>query len=169
MLDNTYNASGLNFGILVSKIFPNIDDSIFLNNNGNNQNAVHNVITMEGTSFLDFKYVDGLTLNQILRCQDINFKSTIIFIAYNTMMLNTASIEKIDNITYNGVLYYIIISAGKSTENERIDEVIEKVMLNNYEKKDNDIKRIMRCFLERHRYGSKEKTDAKIKEYVKNY
>ena len=85
------------------------------------------------------------------------------------MMLNTASIEKIDNITYNGVLYYIIISADKNTENERIDEVIEKVMLNNYENKDNDIKRIMRCFLERHRYGSKEKTDAKIKEYVKNY
>jgi len=169
MLNNTYDASSLNFGILVSKDFPNIDDSIFLINNENNLNAVNNAITMEGTSFLDFKYVDGLTLNQILSCQNINFKSTIIFVAYNTMKLNTVSIEKIENNSYNYVLYYIIISTDNNRGNERIDEVIERVMLNNYKNKDNDIKRIMKCFLERHRYGSKEETDAKIKEYTKKY
>ena len=169
MLNNTYDASGIQFGILLSRKFPYFNDSIFLNDYGIiNQKAVFDVINMEGISILEFKYVDGLALNEINNGNNYIFKNTILFVVYNKILFNTASKELIENITDNNILYYIIISIDKSNENKRIDEIVEEVMLNNYHKQNEKVQRIMRCFLERHRYGSKEKTDAKIKEYLKN-
>ena len=169
MLNNTYDASGIQFGILLSRNFPYFNDSNFLNDYGINQAALFDVTNMGGISILEFKYVDGLSLNEIINGNNYIFKKTILFVAYNKILFNTASKELIENITDNNILYYIIISIDKSNENKRIDEIVEEVMLNNYHKKNEKEQRIMRCFLERYRYGSKEKTDAKIKEYVKNY
>ena len=82
MLDNTYDASGINFGILISTDFPSIDDQVFKKNDLEAiANQIDKICNNKNCNILDFSKIDGLTIDEILNHNRIQLKNTIIVIA----------------------------------------------------------------------------------------
>ena len=156
MLDNTYDAPGINFGILISTDFPHMDDQVFKKND---LEAIENQIKIfnnKNCNILDFSKIDGLTIDEILNHHTIQLKNTIIVIAYTEMSYTNIFNEKYNDIN---ILSKIIVNRNDLNKNTTIDEEVEKIM-NSYNSNNN---RIVNCFLERYRYGSKDEVDKVLK------
>jgi len=156
MLDNTYDAPGIKFGILISTDFPHMDDQVFKKND---LEAIENQIKIfnnKNCNILDFSKIDGLTIDEILNHNRIQLKNTIIVIAYTEMSYTNIFNEKYNDIN---ILSKIIVNRNDLNKNTTIDEEVEKIM-NSYNSNNN---RIFNCFLERYRYGSKDEVDKVLK------
>ena len=157
MLDNTYDAPGINFGILISTDFPSIDEQVFKKND---LEAIENQIKIfnnKNCNILDFSKIDGLTIDEILKHNRIQLKNTIIVIAYTEMSYTNRFNEKYNNIS---ILSKIIVNRNDLNKNTTIDKEVEKILMNSYNSNNS---RIVNCFLERYRYGSKDKVDKVLK------
>lgn len=58
------------------------------------------------------------------------------------------------------ILSEIIVNRNDLNKNTTIDKEVEKTLMNSYNSNNN---RIVNCFLERYRYGSKDKVDKVLK------
>ena len=65
--------------------------------------------------------------------------------------------EKYNDIS---ILSKIIVNRNDLNKNTNIDKEVEKILMNSYNSNNN---RIVNCFLERYRYGSKDKVDKVLK------
>ena len=63
--------------------------------------------------------------------------------------------EKYNDIS---ILSKIIVNRNDLNKNTTIDKEVEKIM-NSYNSNNRNVNRIFNCFLERYRYGSKDKVD----------
>ena len=66
------------------------------------------------------------------------------------------------NEKYNdiNILSKIIVNRNDLNKNTTIDKEVENILMNSYNSNNN---RIVNCFLERYRYGSKDKVDKVLK------
>ena len=158
MLDNTYDAPGINFGILISTDFPLIDDQVFKKNDLEAiENQINIICNNKSCYILDFSKIDGLTIDEILNHNKLQSKNTIIVIAYTEMSYTNTYNQKYIDIN---ILSKIIINRNDFNKNTTIDKEVEKTLMNSYNSNNN---RIVNCFLERYRYGSKDKVDKVLK------
>ena len=65
--------------------------------------------------------------------------------------------EKYNDIS---ILSKIIVNRNDLNKNTTIDKEVEKILMNSYNSNNS---RIVNCFLERYRYGSKDKVDKVLK------
>lgn len=159
MLDNTYDAPGIKFGILISTDFPSIDEQVFKKND---LEAIENQIKIfnnKNCNILDFSKIDGLTIDEILNHNKLQLKNTIIVVAYTEM--SYTDIYNKEYIDIN-ILSKILINRNDLNKNTTIDKEVEKTM-NSYNSNNRNDNRIINCFLERYRYGSKDEVDKVLK------
>ena len=158
MLDNTYDAPGINFGILISTDFPHMDDQVFKKNDLEaTENQIDNILNNKNFYIIDFSKIDGLTIDEILNHNKFQSKNAIIVIAYTEMSYTNRYNEKHKDIS---ILSEIIVNRNDLNKNTTIDKEVEKTLMNSYNSNNN---RIVNCFLERYRYGSKDKVDKVLK------
>ena len=158
MLDNTYDAPGINFGILISTDFPSMDDQVFKKNDLEAiDNQINIILNNKNFYIIDFSKIDGLTIDEILNHNKFQSKNAIIVIAYTEMSYTNRFNEKYNDIS---ILSKIIVNRNDLNKNTTIDKEVEKILMNSYNSNNN---RIVNCFLERYRYGSKDKVDKVLK------
>ena len=158
MLDNTYDAPGINFGILISTDFPSMDDQVFKKNDLEAiDNQINIILNNKNFYIIDFSKIDGLTIDEILNHNKLQSKNAIIVIAYTEMSYTNRFNEKYNDIS---ILSKIIVNRNDLNKNTTIDKEVEKILMNSYNSNNN---RIVNCFLERYRYGSKDKVDKVLK------
>ncbi len=154
MLDNTYDAPGINFGILISTDFQFIEDQVVKKNDLEAiKNQIDNILNNKNFYILDFSKIDGLTIDEILNHNKLQSKNAIIVIAYTEMSYTNIYNQKYIDIN---ILSKIIINRNDLNKNTTIDKEVEKTLMNSYNSNNS---RIVNCFLERYRYGSKDKVD----------
>ena len=163
MLENTYDASGINFGIIISKDLSKFDDNFIHGNSNEINDAVNRIRNNPSNYIIDFNNIDGLTVDEILDFKQIQMNNTIFVVAYSKIEYTDRN--KMDNMYYN-ILYNIIVPRTELNKDKPIDKVVEGIIKKVYSNSTEKDKRYMKCFLERYRFGSKEKTDEKIKEYI---
>ena len=163
MLENSYDVPGIKFGILLS---PDLNSNGRILKNSNNVRFVceimDEILSSKSTAIIDFSYVDGLTIGEVAEMNKANqAKDCIVFVVYSNM-------KEGEKVRYNYVYTYLFIDVNQKLCNIPIDKAIENhYMTTNYSEQDEKTKRIINCFLQRYNYGTKEKTDEKIKEYTK--
>ena len=163
MLENSYDVPGIKFGILLS---PDLHSNGRILKNSNNARFVDGIMdkifSSKSTAIIDFSYVDGLTIGEVSEMNKANqAENCIVFVVYSNM-------KEEGKVRYNYVYTYLFIDVNQKLCNIPIDKAIENhYMTTNYSEQDEETKRIINCFLQRYNYGTKERTDEKIKEYTK--
>ena len=183
MLENSYDASGIKFGVLVTAKYIPLRASRMLQYD-------------KDSRIIDFKNIDGLTISDLRETvQIIKRDSRIVLLFYNKSELEkgfhsepntvvkirqsrlepsfidevkTHETEKsywdgIQNINIKG---YVIIPCSENNLNKPIDELVEEILLEEYNDYSPEQKKYANCFLQRYRYGTKERTDEVIKQKV---
>ena len=159
MLENSYDVPGIKFGILLS---PDLHSNGRILKNSNNARFVceimDEIFSSKSTAIIDFSYVDGLTIGEVAEMNKANqAKDCIVFVAYSNM-------KEGEKVRYNYVYDYLFIDVNQKLYNIPIDKAIENhYMTTNYSEQDEKTNRIINCFLQRYNYGTKEKTDEKIR------
>ena len=162
MLENSYDASGIKFGIIMSMQFRNSFNE-FNNDEEKNNASIKKLLYGKNYQIIDFKEIDGLTIEEVLNLNDRQMPDTILFIMYSSVQYETSQ-----NVKLNDISNVEIIPIQKTDENKdkQIDEVIINDILKKYDSKDESYKRKVKCFLQRYKYQTKAKTDKIIKEKV---
>lgn len=164
MLIDSYDAQGIKFGIVKTDDFltNSYYNSVFNGNNNSKKNEVINeLISTNNGTIINFNEFDGLTTEEIRNAMGYSDNTPIIFVIYSSFETINLSGQK---NKYINILDRIII---RGVNDSLIDENIEAYMINNYQSFDKKQKKIANCFLQRYRYGTKEKTDEAIKQYIK--
>ena len=159
MLENSYDALGIRFGIIISPTLRK--ESKKIKNNIINSEQLINMLSPENTRIIDFDNIDGLTIGQVYDASKENqAEKTIVFATYHRLDLGngqgTTTIQSL-----------MLISVKEELCDKPIDEAIEYDYITRYPNASEKEKKQIRCFLQRYRYGTKEKTDEKLKEYKK--
>ena len=162
MLENSYDVPGIKFGILLS---PDLHSNGRILKNSNNARFVHGIMdkifSSKSMAIIDFSYVDGLTIGEVSEMNKANqAENCIVFVVYSNM-------KEEGKVRFNYVYDYLFIDVNQKLCNIPIDKAIENHYMTNYSEQDEQTKKIVNCFLQRYRYGTKERTDEKIKEYTK--
>lgn len=127
---------------------------IFKENNLELIEKVANEIFSHNNTIIDFSAFDGLTIEEVYKIMGYSYDIPIIFVIYNSFESINSFNQK---ITYNGILYKLIIRGFKDKDN-LIDEEVEETIIKNYQSFNKATKKHVNCFLQRYRYGTKEKT-----------
>lgn len=164
MLIDSYDATGIKFGILMTDGFlTDYYDYVFKGEDLDKINEAANELILNNKAIIDFNEFDGLTTEEVYKIMKYSHNTPLIFVVYS-------GFETIDSLNQrnvcNGILYKYIIR-GVKYKDSLIDEDIEEIMVKNYQSYDRNEKRLVNCFLQRYRYGTKEKTDEAIKRYIK--
>ena len=163
MLENSYDASGIKFGMLFSPTLPGSGDEILKENLGGKSETIEK-ICVDGSNFIEFSNFDGLTPTDALNiCPTLQSDKVLILVVYNSMKLPNCNGGE-DN--YIRVVDWIPIIVNDRTCNVPIDQYIVNHYLRNYSKLGCEGKKQARCFLQRYKYGTKEWTDEILKEKV---
>ena len=158
MFENSYDVPGLKFGVVVSPVLRNVKMSE--KDSKSRDKLIEEIFQSRHYCVTDFKDVDGLTIDDILRtfpeCQTTD---TVLFIIYNSL-----NVDNSDNIKSRALSYYLFI--GSDDKNISIDKIIEKYFLKNYNQGNDNWKKMIKCFLQRYNYRCKSRVDQVIKEKV---
>lgn len=156
MLENSYDASGVKFGLVCSPDFPNFSLKDLVK-------SMAQAFKGENAYIIDFEAIDGLTVNEILGGSRLQSKDAIIICAYSHIEYeDVCGKRNAYNAIYN---YYIVLEM--IYKDMPIDQAIESIMLNQYSTADDNRRKYARCFLERYRYGTKEKVDEQIQKIMR--
>ena len=168
MLENSYDATGIRFGIAISSDLPRYSDMI----NSYDTDLVFETLDkimsdIYEIRFVDFSQVDGLKIREVLDVtKPVQARNAFIFVVYNSV--EHLAIGKVSGqqITCNLYVRQNIIFNNIEDKETTIDKKIEKYIIENYDNSDEETKRWMRCFLQRYRYGTQEKTNEFIKQKI---
>lgn len=162
MKENTYDIKTYQFGVIVPKEYS--DEEIRKLNELAGEDRIS-----EGTKFIkdsaskgcpiiNFDYIDGLTLEDI-KSLGLCKGDTIIFILYDEVN------EIYMKVSPNRVIqYFSFIDVKGKSKNCLVSNLIEKDLLQQYDKSSQNAKRRIRCFLERYQY----KTKGHVTKILKN-
>lgn len=163
MKENTYDIKTYQFGVIVPKEYS--DEEIRKLNELVGEDRIS-----EGTRFIkdsaskgcpiiNFDDIDGLTLEDI-KSLGLCKGDTIIFILYDKV--NETYKNKVSpNIV---IQYFSFIDVKGKSKNCLVSNLIEKDLLQQYDKSSQNAKRRIRCFLERYQY----KTKGHVTKILKN-
>ncbi len=149
MQDNTYDVPSYKFGF----ILPN--HPIEFEDDANYRREFDEVFRIGSFFIVPFESFDGLTVEEMLkaiRSHGIQF---------------TCYSEYFNPVIHSNVitLYYTLLlqpSFLRKIRYERIDEVVESELLNEYTKNNFQHRKVVECYLERYMCGSYKETDNKI-------
>ena len=171
MLENSYDALGYQFGIVAVS-----EEEIQKEMSENAKNLtmdwvefVNKLIHRKILSIVDFKYVDGLTLKEYRSFNRFN-DDILLFVMYDKIFKFNAPMESESGPVAQEHCIRKILPVYLSlfyTENTSIDNIIASELLGAIENQDEQGKKRAKCFLQRYKYGTKERTDE-VLEYRKN-
>ena len=172
MLENTYDATGYNFGILLTtcenlhnkmeRIIRHIPEYQW-------EVSFGELLSNSNMKIIDFSEIDGLTINDLKNFPVFN-NSVLIFIMYDEVELKNRSLHHSEEERYikkTNISESEIFDLDSYKKDTQIDDMIVERLLGNINKKSNNYQRRAKCFLQRYKYGTKEKTDEKIKSMKK--
>lgn len=164
MLENSYDASGIKFGIMLSPELHSkskMIKSLFAANNAKKvYKLMGEIISKPPISIIDFSDVDGLTVDEVSKMSTENqANGYIVFVIYSNMKSG-------GRVIYNGIDTYTFISVNEDLRNMPIDKAVASYYINCYSELDEGIKKKVNCFLQRYLYGTKERTDQVLDEKV---
>ncbi len=168
MLENSYDATGIKFGIIISSELPEYSDLINSNDIDLVTQTLEKVISnCEKVRFIDFSQIDGLKVKEVLELTSgFQFKDAFIFTAYNNFKHSAIDLGYGQINGRNYIRKTILFDNCERYKEMTIDKKIEEYIIENYDNSDEDEKRWMRCFLQRYRYGTQEKTNEFIKQKI---
>jgi len=163
MPDDTYDIPGLKFGLLISDEFPKIDDSIFKTNPEKSTDVVNKLLDQR-TQIIDFKEIEGLTIDEILAHKKFQFKNTVVIVAYTNMVYKAHNGYTVIDTTLR---FSLILDRREQYKDESIEKIIERTFLEDYSNASKETKKYMKCFLERYRYVDKKEVEKIIEPFEK--
>ena len=168
MLENSYDATGIKFGIIISSELPEYSDLINSNDIDLVTQTLEKVISnCEKVRFIDFSQIDGLKVKEVLELTSgVQLKDAFIFTAYNNFKHSAIDLGYGQSNGRNYIRKTILFDKCERYKEMTIDKKIEEYIIENYDNSDEDEKRWMRCFLQRYRYGTQEKTNEFIKQKI---
>ena len=151
MLDNTYDIPGMKFYLAFSKTNGKIDKA-----------NISSKYFKDDFVKIDFENVDGLRIDTIQQGIYLN-------------RLYVIGISCLDGYKHDGEKNFELslcmlmwpIDSTYVNGSKTIEEVCEDIIKDKWSSSDADERQAARCFLQRYRYGTKEKTDAKLLELKK--
>lgn len=160
MLNNTYDVSGYRYGILATK---NENIQKYISENANNQamdwiGLIKVMVDNNNLIIVDFDDVDGLTLKEIKDYKMFN-NDVLLFVMYDKACTRDDKQGHTDEFTIRNTLISTIDSYD---ENTPIDDMIIDGLSKFMDNQNESIIKRYKCFLQRYKYGTKEKTDEKL-------
>ena len=160
MLNNTYDVSGYRYGILATK---NENIQKYISENANNQAMdwialIKVMIENNHLILVDFGDVDGLTLKELKDYKMIN-NDLLLFVMYDKACVNDSNPSHTDEFV---VRHTLISTIDSYDENTPIDDMIIDGLSKCMDNQNESMIKRYKCFLQRYKYGTKEKTDEKI-------
>lgn len=160
MLNNTYDVSGYRFGILATK---NENIQKYISENANNKAMdwialIKVMVENNDLIIVDFDDVDGLTLKEIKDYKMFN-NDVLLFVMYDKACTRDYKQGHTDEFTIRNTLISTIDSYD---ENTPIDDMIIDGLTKFMDNQNESIIKRYKCFLQRYKYGTKEKTDEKL-------
>ena len=164
MLENSYDALGIKFGIIISPFFN--DCSKELESIEKQEEILRE--SMWKAHIVDFNDVDGLTLDEVLKISPKKqANNVIVFVIYNGIEYEVAQGTR--KQVEIGDMHSYFIKKNKENCNQQIDDVISNWIIDElYQKADDNLKKYFNCFLQRYKYGTKKRTDEVLKEKIYN-
>lgn len=164
MLENSYDAKGIKFAIFMSCKLPKYSKVFAGDNTDACFEIMQKLVAHFCADFVDFDNFDGLTVGEIQQMGKLlQAQSTIIFVSYTGFETN----HIMQNMLSLGNVHIDYIQCTDENKNKPIDEVIVEEYLSKYDENNSPKKnRYIKCFLQRYRYGTKERTDEVLKEKV---
>lgn len=163
MRENTYDASAYKFGLLINPENREHTDILLDQCHTVEQmTSVLNNVIMENGEIVDFRHVDGLTIEEVFNYNSLINRDYIFFIMYDELEIersHKAAICSIRNTT--------VIRKGDYPSDAPIDEVISNILECTYPNEPSFVQKRTRCFLERYKYGTKSKTDEHLQKNLK--
>ena len=164
MLENSYDLSGIKFAIIMSCNFPKYSKVLAGADMDASFGVIQKAVEYSNADFVDFENFDGLTIGEILKMgKDMQAKSTIVFASYSGFKTNhqLPNMLSLDNLSIE------YIQCTDENKDRPIDEVIAEKYFSQYDETKFPKKcRKIKCFLQRYKYGTKERTDEVLKEKV---
>lgn len=163
MKENTYDIKTYQFGVIVPKECSDeeirkMSELIEEDRIPKGTKNIMDLATKE-CPLVNFDYIDGLTLEDI-RNLGISKGDKIVFVLYDIID------EIYKNATYPRIdfKYFSIIDVKGKSKNSLVSKLIEKELLQLYDKSSQNAKRRIKCFLERYQY----KTKGHVTKVLKN-
>ena len=163
MKENTYDIKTYQFGIFVPKKEYSDDEIRKLNELAGEDRISEGAkfikdLASKDCPIINFDDIDGLTLEDI-KSLELCKGDTIIFILYDEV--NEIYMKVSPNIV---IQYFSFIDVKGKSKNCLVSNLIEKDLLQQYDKSSQNAKRRIKCFLERYQY----KTKGHVTKILKN-
>ena len=163
MKENTYDIKTYQFGIFVPKKEYSDDEIRKLNELAGEDRISEGAkfikdLASKACPIINFDDIDGLTLEDI-KSLELCKGDTIIFILYDEV--NEIYMKVSPNIV---IQYFSFIDVKGKSKNCLVSNLIEKDLLQQYDKSSQNAKRRIKCFLERYQY----KTKGHVTKILKN-
>ena len=160
MLNNTYDVSGYRYGILATK---NKNVQKLISENANNEamdwiSLIKVMVENNDLILIDFSDVDGLTLKELKDYKIIN-NDLLLFVMYDKACVNDNNPSHTDEFI---IRHTLISTMDIYDENIPIDDMIIDGLSKCMDNQNESIIKRYKCFLQRYKYGTKEKTDEKL-------
>ena len=112
----------------------------------------------DGGIIVDFDEVDGLLMKDLKGFDAVNNRF-VLFVTYDKVSGFNAHGDERWQLRIKDSLVFLYADKDLDTS---VDDMITEYYLKNYEKFPKEQQRGARCFLQRYKYGTKEKTDEKL-------
>lgn len=112
----------------------------------------------DGGTIVDFDEVDGLLMKDLKDFDTVN-NQFVLLVIYDKLSGFNAHGDERWQLKIKDSLVFLYTDDDLDTS---IDNMIAGYYLNSYEKLSKEQQREARCFLQRYKYGTKEKTDEKL-------
>ena len=171
MLDNTYQATGYKYGVMV---YPDKHTQLYEDILEKTPKTKEESLRVSENNVLNYEALDGLSLKELKSYKELLFKQNyLLFVMYdeitikelrNDNMYEKPSLETRD-IPF--IRYIQAIDLKEHKNDEPIDQIIKNQIENNLEQLNPANRRRALGFLEQYIYGSKEETNHKALHVVK--
>lgn len=158
MTEDTYNASGYKFGLLIvpKKIQRyEIDLALADCESFEELTKVYRQEILKCSDIVDFNSIDGITFQELYDFDVFN-KDYLFFVVYNQICL--------DNFKTNMIVFTELIEKSVIKDMEQAtDDFFANYLIEKYNFRDAKTQKYIRVFLERYKYPSKEKVDKVLR------
>ena len=162
MLNNSYDAGGFHFGIATSTRLQELENvsggPVY---NPEDEEKIMDVL--ETSELVDFSNIDGLTVEEITRCNPQN-SNIILFVMWEAIRIQAP--ERATTLESKNISYKMIFQKDKWNKDRPFDDVVEEHLLTLYPRYSSGLQKRAKGFLQRYRYGSKEETDKALQKII---
>ena len=158
MLENSYIAKGFKYGIVFSPYMEENREELFNKSYEEQAEMVKSFSLCPGSGIVEFEDADGLSIREVMEMIDYKtLASTLVFVMYKGFKKESGYLKYVK-------LFPVFIQCDDENLDTHIDDVIVNYMLDNYSDDKTEYNEMVKCFLQKYKFKTKERTNVKLKE-----